>query len=115
MRSKTVYTDRPGLIGAVDVRPCRPNTWGGRLADYLDRRHHAKQIKHFGQRPLGFLRVMIFTPNQVKLRSARSGDNKLTKTKTKVYVCRATVPKGIRLSLYPRLGCPSHRALLLGR
>jgi hypothetical protein len=81
------------------VRPCRPNTWGGRLADYLDRRHHAEQIKHFGRRPLGFLRVMIFTPNQVKLQSARSANNKLTKTTTKLYICRPTIPKGIRLSI----------------
>jgi hypothetical protein len=86
----------------------RPNTWGGRLADYLDRRHHAEQIKHLGRRPLGLLRVMIFTPNQVKLRSARSGNNKLTKTNTKVYICRPTTPKASN-SLYLRLGCPSHR------
>ena len=81
------------------VRPCRPNTWSGRRTDYLDSRHHAEQIKHLGRRPLGLLRVMIFTPNQVKLRSARSGNNKLTKTNTKVYICRPTIPKGIRLSI----------------
>ena len=81
-----------GLIGAVDPLGRVAQIHGAGL-------YHAEQIKHFGRRPPGLLRVMIFTPNQVKLRSARSGDNKLTKTKTEVYICRPTVPKGIRLSI----------------
>ena len=113
MRSKTVYAGRPGLIGAVDPLG-RPNTWGGRLVDYLDSRHHAEQIKHLGRRPLGLLRVMIFTPNQVKLWSTRSGNNKLTKTTQKCTYVDRRYQKASD-SLYVRLGCPSLRARLLGR
>jgi hypothetical protein len=81
-----------GLIGAVDPLGRVAQIHGAGVC-------HAEQIKHFGRRPLGLLRVMTFTPNQVKLWSAPLGNNKLTKTNTKVYICRPTIPKGIRLSI----------------
>src|SRR5262249_13677924 len=65
-----------------------------------------------GRRPLGLLRVMIFTPNQVKLWSVRSGNNKLTKTTQKCTYVDRRYQKASD-SLYVRLGCPSPRARLL--
>ena len=81
-----------GLIGAVDPLGRVAQIHGAGL-------YHAEQIKHFGRRPPGLLRVMIFTPNQVKLRSAQSANNKLTKTNTQVCICRPTIAKGIRFSI----------------
>ena len=93
------------------VRPCRPNTWRGRLSDYRERRCPADQ--HFGQQLLGLARDDFHSKLCEVPLIDRTIINQPSQTQKCTHVDRryqkASAP------LYLRLECPSRRARLPGR